>query len=179
MQRTKTADLAKTAMFTAIIAVLSQIAVPLGFTPVPVSLGTLGILLAAGLLNFPYGIVAVSVYILLGTVGLPVFANFGSGIGTLAGPTGGFILGYLVAAIIVGLILKINKGSIATVLALIAGTIAIYLCGVIGFMVITGNNLSATIAATVLPFLLGDAIKIVVSFIAIRRIKPIINKEFK
>ncbi len=114
MQRIKTASLAKTAMFTAVIAVLSQIAVPLGFTPVPVSLGTLGIFLAAGLLKFPYGIVSVSVYILLGAVGLPVFANFGSGIGTLAGPTGGFILGYLIAAIIIGLILNLNKGKFAT-----------------------------------------------------------------
>ncbi len=179
MQKTKTANLVKTAMFTAIIAVLSQISVPLGFTPVPVSLGSLGILLAAGLLTFPYGIVAVAVYISLGAVGLPIFANFGSGIGTLAGPTGGFILGYLAAAIVVGMILRLNKGGATTLIALTLGTIAVYTCGVFGFMLVTGNNLAATLAATVLPFLLGDAVKIIVAYVAIRRIKPIIDKEFK
>ncbi len=168
-----TKDMVLIAMFAAVISVLSQIAVPLGFTPVPVSLGTVGVLLAAGLLRFPTGVVSVVIYLLLGAVGLPVFANFGSGMGTLLGPTGGFLLGYVVAAVAVGFILDKNDSVVSIVTSLIIGSVLVYLCGIVGFMFSTGSDLSTTLAATVIPFLPGDAIKVAVCTIPIRSLRKI------
>lgn len=90
-------------VFTAVVAVCSWITVPLPFTQVPINLAILGVLLAGGLLGSKYGVLSLLVYILLGAVGLPVFAGFGAGLGALVGPTGGYIVGYLLCAAISGL----------------------------------------------------------------------------
>ena len=90
-------------VFAAVVAVCSWITVPLPFTQVPINLAILGVLLAGGLLGSKYGALSLLVYILLGAVGLPVFAGFGAGLGAIAGPTGGYIVGYLLCAAISGL----------------------------------------------------------------------------
>ncbi len=90
-------------VFAAVVAVCSWITVPLPFTQVPINLAILGVLLAGGLLGSKYGALSLLVYILLGAVGLPVFAGFGAGLGVLVGPTGGYIVGYLLCAAISGL----------------------------------------------------------------------------
>lgn len=94
-----------TALFAAVLAVASWISVPLPFTPVPVNLATLAVTLAGALLGCKYGTLSVLVYILLGAVGVPVFAGFTGGLGHLAGPTGGYIIGYLSSAFICGIIM--------------------------------------------------------------------------
>ncbi len=177
MQNSRTKDMVLTAVFSAVIAVLSQIAVPLGFTPVPVSLGTVGVFLAVGLLPFPSGVISVIVYLLLGVVGLPVFANFGSGIGTILGPTGGFLIGYAVAALIMGAILTKNSKTISVVLSLICASLIIYGCGVFGFMISTGSDLITTLTATVIPFLPGDIIKIAVCTVPIARLRKVTARQ--
>ncbi len=90
-------------VFAAVVTVCSWITVPLPFTQVPINLAILGVLLAGGLLGSKYGALSLLVYILLGAVGLPVFAGFGAGLGAIAGPTGGYIVGYLLCAAISGL----------------------------------------------------------------------------
>ena len=90
-------------VFAAVVSVCSWITVPLPFTQVPINLAILGVLLAGGLLGSKYGVLSLLVYILLGAVGLPVFAGFGAGLGVLVGPTGGYIVGYLLCAAISGL----------------------------------------------------------------------------
>ncbi len=177
MQHSRTKDLVLTAVFAAVIAVLSQIAVPLGFTPVPVSLGTVGVFLAAGLLRFPGGVISVIVYLLLGVVGLPVFANFGSGIGTILGPTGGFLFGYAVASLVMGAILSKNAKTVSVVISLIFASLVIYGCGIVGFMASTGSDLVTTLAATVIPFLPGDIIKIAVCTVPIARLRKVTIKQ--
>ena len=84
-----------TGIFAAIVTICSWITVPLPFTQVPINLAVLGVLLAGGCLGSKYGSLSILIYILLGAVGIPVFAGFGSGLGTLAGPTGGYIVGYI------------------------------------------------------------------------------------
>ena len=101
-----TASLALCGLFAAITAVCSFISIPLGFTPVPVNLATLAVFLAGGLLGKKYGTIALAVYTLLGAVGIPVFAGFRGGLSVLAGPTGGYIIGYIAAAFLVGLIIE-------------------------------------------------------------------------
>ena len=90
-------------VFAAVVSVCSWITVPLPFTQVPINLAILGVLLAGGLLGSKYGAISIFIYILLGAVGLPVFAGFGAGLGVLVGPTGGYIVGYLLCAAISGL----------------------------------------------------------------------------
>ena len=92
------------ALFAAVLAAASWIALPLPFTPIPVNLGTLAVTLAGALLGCRYGTFSVLVYILLGAAGVPVFAGFTGGLGHIAGPTGGYIIGYLTSAFVCGAI---------------------------------------------------------------------------
>ena len=103
LKNKKLYKLVLSAMFVAVIAICSWISIP---TTVPFTLQTLGIFIAAGLLGWKYGTLSVAVYILLGLVGVPVFANFSSGVGAIMGPTGGYIIGFLFTALAVGLITK-------------------------------------------------------------------------
>ena len=91
-------------LFAAITAVCSFITIPLGFTPVPINLGTLAVFLTGGILGKKYGTISMTVYVLLGAAGVPVFAGFRAGISVLAGPTGGYIIGYIVAVFIIGVL---------------------------------------------------------------------------
>lgn len=103
----KTTYMALCGLFAALTAVCSYISIPLGFTPVPVNLATLAVFLAGGLLGKKYGTVALAVYALIGAVGVPVFSEFRGGLSVLAGPTGGYIIGYIAAAFIVGLLIEV------------------------------------------------------------------------
>lgn len=150
-----------TALFSGLTAVLSWINVPLFFTPVPVNLALIGPYLAGLLLGVRYGCLSQLLYILLGCVGLPVFAGFSAGAGVLAGPTGGFIAGYVLCAAICGL----SAGSAYTsaarrVVLMSGGLLACYGCGLAWFMISSGSTLGAGLVACVLPFLPGDAVKI-------------------
>ena len=96
--RSNTASLVLCGLFAALTAICSYITIPLGFTPVPINLATLAVFLAGGLLGKKYGTASIAVYVMMGAVGIPVFAGFQGGVGVLAGPTGGFIAGYIAAA---------------------------------------------------------------------------------
>ena len=184
----RTTYLALCGLFAAIMAVCSFITIPLGFTPVPINLGTLGVFLAGGILGKKYGTVSIAVYVLLGAIGIPVFAGFKGGLGVLAGPTGGYIIGYIVAAFIIGLIIETFekgsagetggnagfKGFAGIVVALIIGLLACYALGTLWFILSTGTGVWASLLACVFPFLPGDGIKIVVATILIRKLRQIL-----
>ena len=102
-RRNNLSMLVLTGIFAAIVTICSWITVPLPFTQVPINLAVLGVLLAGSCLGGKYGSLSILIYILLGAVGIPVFAGFGAGLGTLAGPTGGYIVGYILCAAIAGL----------------------------------------------------------------------------
>lgn len=166
----KTKYMALCGLFAALTAVCSWITIPLGFTPVPVNLATLAVFLAGGLLGKKYGAVSLIVYTLVGAVGAPVFSGFQGGAGVLAGPTGGYIIGYIAAAFIIGLIAetmtkKKSKKYIFTLLsiafAMVCGLAACYLLGTSWFMFSTGTGLVPSLVMCVIPFLPGDALKII------------------
>lgn len=158
-------------LFAALVAVGSWISIPLGFTPVPMNLATLAVFLAGGLLGAKYGSIAVAVYAMVGAVGAPVFAGFRGGLSVLAGPTGGYIIGYILAAFVVGIIVTNGSGIVRIVAAMVAGLAGCYALGTAWFMISTGTGFGAAMVACVIPFLPGDAIKITAGTILIRKLR--------
>ncbi|MBQ6400724.1 MAG: biotin transporter BioY [Firmicutes bacterium] len=169
-------------LFAALTAICSYISIPLGFTPVPVNLGTLAVFLAGGLLGKKYGTVSLAVYAFLGAVGVPVFAGFRGGLSVLAGPTGGYIVGYIVAAFLIGLLLEktLRPGqSRSRQIALCAaaeiiGLLACYALGTLWFIVSTGTGIWASLVACVFPFLPGDGLKIAAAAILIQKLRRLL-----
>jgi biotin transporter BioY len=146
---------------TLLIAVLSQIVIP--FKPVPFTGQTLGILFSAGLLGKKKGMAAVCTYILLGTVGMPFFAGGNFGLARLAGPTGGYLIGFVAATYVVGMMS--DKGRFSSfrtaAIAMIAGNAVIYVFGVLWLSNFVGWT--SVLNAGLYPFIPGDIIKILIA----------------
>jgi len=168
----KTDGMILCALFAALTGVGGLIAIPLPFTPVPITLQTFFTFLAGAILGKYLGALSQLIYILLGVVGLPVFAKGSSGIGVLLGPSGGYLLGFVPAAFLVGWILeKKEKPPLELiVLAMIVGLLAIYLPGVGWLMWVTRLSLVKALFLGALPFLPGDGVKIVVGALIVRKI---------
>ena len=158
----KTKDMALTALMAALICVCSPLSVNVG--PIPISLCTFAVYLAAAVLGSKRGTLAVAVFLLIGMIGLPVFSGFTGGFQKLAGVTGGYLIGYLPCAWITGLGAGSPErdalGGWRLPLMAVLGTAALYALGTAWFMAQSGNGLGASLALCVLPFLPGDAVKI-------------------
>lgn len=167
----KTKGMILCALFAALTAVGGLIAVPLPFTPVPITLQTFFTFLAGALLGKYLGALSQLIYLLLGVVGLPVFAKGSSGIGVLLGPSGGYLVGFIPAAFLVGYLLeRREKPPLGLIfLAMVVGLLAIYLPGVGWLMWVAKLNLVKGLLLGVLPFLPGDGVKIVVGALIVRR----------
>jgi len=142
--------------FTALIAIGAYISIPIG--PVPVVLQNFFVLLSALLLGSKIALSSVFVYLFLGALGLPVFAGGTGGIAHFFGPTGGYLLSYLPAVVVTGLIARpknraLSPRIIRTIAALLAGTACIYLLGVPWLKFSTQMGWSAAVTAGLLPFL--------------------------
>lgn len=161
------------ALFAALTAVFSQIALPLPFTPVPVNLATLSVLLAAVLLGTKAGAVSQCVYLLAGAVGLPVFSRFMGGVSVLVGPTGGYLIGYPIAALTTGFLdARLRGRRFGSVLAMIAGIAVCYAFGTLWYVISTHTPIVSALLACVVPFLPGDALKIVAAAILAKILVP-------
>jgi len=148
--------MALTCVMTALTAVGAQIALPIG--PVPIVMTNLFVLLAGLLLGPRRAAAAIGLYLFLGAIGLPVFAQFKAGLAHLAGPTGGYLLGFVLAAWLTGLLSRTSH-KVSDVVAVIVGSLAVYALGVPWLKMVTGMPWSKAITVGMLPFLLGDAIK--------------------
>jgi len=188
-QFTKTTYMALCGLFAAMMAICSLISIPLGFTPVPVNLATLGMFLAGGLLGKKHGTIAIAVFVLVGAVGIPVFSEFRGGFSVLAGPTGGYIIGYILGAFLVGLLIeKLLAGRsprpvegmtrtrelLSCAAAMVAGLIACYLLGAIWFIFTTHTGIWAALISCVFPFLPGDALKIIAGAILVQKLRHLL-----
>ena len=153
------------ALFAALTAAIAPFKIPLGFTPVPITLQTLAVLLSGAMLGPYYGALAMILYVVVGALGLPVFAGGGSGIGAILGPTGGYLISYFIAAFAVGKIVQMRKEPkyIDYAVAMVAGTIIIYLLGASWGMVVTGLGVTQIMIGWVLPFIIGDIIKLLIA----------------
>ncbi|MDO4553277.1 MAG: biotin transporter BioY, partial [Bacillota bacterium] len=168
--------------FAALTAVGSWIAIPLPFTPVPVALASMVPSLAGALLGGKYGALSMAVYALLGAAGVPVFHNFTAGPGILAGPTGGYIAGYIASAFLCGLLLegpfRKKAGSFwVPAISMALGLGACYLLGSLWFMYSTGTGLVPTLVLCVFPFLPGDVLKTAAAVLLFRRLRPVLQKR--
>lgn len=155
---------------TAVIAVLSPLSVPLS-TQVPISLATFAVMLAGAVLGAKEGTICTALYLLLGAIGVPVFAGYSSGIGILFGMTGGYLFGYLPLAFCTGLAAEKKDTPAVLAAGMVIGTIILYVIGTIWFMLFMKMPLGASLAACVLPFLPGDAVKILVVALAAPRLR--------
>ncbi len=165
----KTSDLTKIALLVALVSVSSYIMIPLPFSPVSITAQTIIINLIALVLTPAQTTIAIGAWILLGIAGLPVFSGGGGGLGKLFGPTGGYIFGYLIAAIVIS-VLKGKKNQIIRycIVTIAAGMPIIYLLGCIYMKFVTNIAWKAAFLSGVVPFLPGDMAKcIVASMIAI------------
>lgn len=161
------------ALFAALMAVCSQIQIPLPM--VPINLALFAVHLCGALLGAKWGALSISAYVLLGLVGAPVYAGFASGPAALFGKTGGYILGYILSAFLVGLLSRrIGFTFKGLCLSMLVGVVACYAFGTVWFMAVTGLNLMTSLAYCVIPFLPGDAVKIVLAaLLALRLKKPL------
>ncbi|WP_246169657.1 biotin transporter BioY [Alkalibaculum sporogenes] len=168
-----TKDLTSIALLVAVTIILSQIVIPL--QPVPISLSMIAIYLSGGLLGWKKGAITQIIYIGIGAIGLPVFASAKGGIPVLFGPTGGYIVGYLLAAIITGFIIeKVSNLNIFTIiLAMVAGIISCYILGTVWLGFITEIGFYNALFLGVIPFILGDILKIIVAAILVKKIKTL------
>jgi biotin transport system substrate-specific component len=157
--------------------------IPLPFTPVPINLALLAVWLCGGLLGAKRGAIAIIVYILLGAIGAPVFHGFTGGVGVLAGPTGGYITGYLPAVIIFGLLyykqFKDNNNNrqkpimriLMTIIIGLPALAACYAIGTVWFIATTGTNIIAALMMCVVPFFPGDILKFALASVSMESLK--------
>ena len=153
-----TRTLTLTAIMTAMLCIIGPLTIPVG--PVPVSLVSLALMLIAALLGARRGTLSCGVYLLLGLVGLPVFSGFAGGVGMLAGPTGGFLMGYLPLTALTGAAYARTDRRLVHIAAMAAGTLLLYALGTAWYCLQTGTTPTAAIPVCVLPFIPVDAGKI-------------------
>lgn len=170
--------IAFTAVLAAVICALSPWTIPIG--PIPLSLASFGVYIAACIVDWKTGTISVFSYVVIGAIGLPVFSGGGGGFGKLAGPTGGYIIGYIFCALIIGVLVDIFGkrrviGKIIYPLSMIVGTVVLYAFGTFWYMWQTPVAFGAALLVCVVPFLIGDAVKIAISSV----ICPTLRKTLK
>ena len=173
IKNTKTYSIVLIALFAALTAVFSQISFPIG--PIPINLGLLAVFISSGLLTVGKSVLSQAVFLLIGAVGVPVFANFKGGLSALVGPTGGYLLGYIISAFAISLILaKFGKKIYQIAIALSVGLIICYAFGTLWYVVSTNTSFIDALFLCVTPFIIGDVIKIIVATTLICKLKKFI-----
>lgn len=159
----KTLKMVEIAVFAAIVAILSQITIPMP-GGVPITLQTFAIALCGYMLGAKFGTISIAVYLALGGVGVPVFAGFEGGVGTLVQIKGGFLWGFLLMALACGIGIKFNN-KIIVVLFGIFGLSICHLLGVLQFSIVSFRSLSESFLLASLPFIIKDIISVVLAYV--------------
>ena len=164
----------------ALLTICSWISIPIG--AVPVTLQTFAVFAIAGLFDLKTGMLSMFTYLLLGSVGVPVFANFRSGVAVLQGPTGGYLIGYTLSIVIIWAFKKIKiKPMVSLLIGMVVGLIVCYAFGTIWFYFVYANNGEAKgmldiLSICVIPFVIPDLVKIAVAAILVERLKLPLEK---
>ena len=148
------------------VALFAQIEIPL--QPVPITGQTFAVLLIGALLGSKRGAAAMIAYIAQGALGLPFFAGGANGLGIISGATAGYLLGFVGAAYVIGLLAErgLERSVLTSIIPFLVGTVVIYVCGVAWLSIVLGS-LSKAIQFGLLPFLVGDALKLVAAAVAL------------
>lgn len=150
-----------------LLALLAQARVQIG--PVPITGQTLGVLLLGAAYGVPLGLVTMGAYLVLGAVGVPLFAGGASGLAYAVGPTGGYLLGFVIAAALLGYLSRRgwDRGLLSCALMMALASAVIYVPGVAWLKQALGTSWSAAVAAGLTPFLIGDAVKLAIAAAAL------------
>jgi biotin transport system substrate-specific component len=163
-------------LMAALTAVGAYLYVPIG--PVPIVLSTLFILLSGLLLGSRWGAISMGLYLFVGAIGFPVFSGGRGGLVHFYGPTGGYLLGYLLAAWLIGFISERSRGLLFwEILGVATGSLVIYGLGVPWLKMVTQMSWSKALLVGMVPFLVGDAVKASAALILARAVRPILNRQ--
>ncbi len=177
-----TRDLTYIAICTSLMAICSWIVIPFG--AVPFTMQTFGVFIALNLLGGKKGSLSIMVYIFMGIIGLPVFAGFGGGLSSLLGPTGGYIWGFLAQGLVYFAAEKVlPKSKLNDIIASVLGLAACYMLGTIWFVNVYSANVGAigygsALMMCVVPFIIPDLTKLLLSVVVCKAIKPQIMREY-
>lgn len=177
--RSKTYDMVYIAIFAVLMAICSWISIPM---TVPFTLQTFGVFISVGILGGKRGTVAVLVYILLGAIGVPVFAGFSGGFGVLLNTTGGYIIGFLFSALVMWGIEKVfGRKPVMQILSMLVGLIVCYAIGTAWFMVVYSRangavGLGTVLGWCVIPFIIPDLVKIALAFVLSARLRQYVSR---
>ena len=201
MRSQKTIKMVETALMSAVLCVISPFTIPIPMSPVPLSLATFAVYFSAILLGAQRSAYCVMIYLLLGMVGLPVFSGFSGGIGVLLGPTGGYLIGYVPCALLVGWLGKASKDGSAKgitkrfveslighsvgrrfvkyVLAMVMGTLACYILGTVWFLFIMNGSYTITqvLFVCVVPYLVFDFVKILAAAAIAEPVRKLLQSQ--
>lgn len=170
--KTTTYQLTGMALMAALMCILGPMSIPIG--TVPISFTNLVIYFAVYLLGTWQGTVSYLIYMLLGICGLPVFSGYSGGLQKLAGPTGGYLVGFIFMALITGFVLRSVKYTpVLSILGMIVATLVAYFLGTAWFVLQMKCSVGYALGICVFPFLLGDFIKILIAAI----ICPVIRQQ--
>lgn len=162
MKKTTVFNMTSCALMAALMCVFCPVSVPIG--PIPISLGILVILLTVYVLGTWRALISYTVYLLLGAVGMPVFSGFQGGLAKLAGPTGGYLVGFWLMILVSGLIMELCKRNLLlTVLGMVVGVAVDYVVGTAWFVFQTESTVAHALDVCVFPFIPFDAAKIVIA----------------
>lgn len=169
--KTSVKGLVYAALFGALTAAGAFIVIPL--PPVPITAQTFFLNIAAILLGGSLGAVSQFIYVMLGIVGIPVFAGGKAGLGVIFGPTGGYLLGFIIAAFVIGMINQMKKsaGIFWHIFSMLIGMLIIYFLGSLQLSLVAKISFPKALAVGVLPFVPGDIIKILFAAIISSRLK--------
>ena len=165
-QKIKTKQMVLIALMTAVTCVLGPLSIPLPFSPVPISLTNFAIFLAIFVLGMKNGTISFIIYLLLGAVGVPVFSSFRGGLQVLAGPTGGYLIGFIFLALIMGFALDhFDRKLVPTIIGMIIGMVVCYAFGTVWLAKLLSLSFKEGLMMGVIPYLPGDAAKIIIAAI--------------
>lgn len=161
LPRSKVVDVVLVVAAAGLTALAAQIRIPLAFSPVPITGQTFAVLLTGAALGWRLGMSGQGIYLIAGSLGAPVFADASGGIEVIWGATGGYLIGFVFAAGLVGWLAerRHDRAFFDMVISFLLGSVVIYLFGVVGLMAATGWPVDEAIAKGVVPFLVGDVIK--------------------
>jgi len=161
-------DLTLIVLGTLFTAILAQVQIPLPFTPIPLTGQTFAVLLVAAALGSKRGVASMVLYLTLGALGLPFFAGGAHGFNVIIGATGGYLVGFIVSAYVIGLLAErgLERSVRTSIIPFLVGTVIIYACGVTWLEIVLGS-FSKAITLGLVPFLIGDVIKLVAAALAL------------
>ncbi|MFQ9787975.1 MAG: biotin transporter BioY [Mediterraneibacter faecis] len=165
-QKIRTKQMVLIALMTAVTCVLGPLSIPLPFSPVPISLTNFAIFLAIFVLGMKSGTISFIIYLLLGAIGVPVFSSFRGGFQVLAGPTGGYLIGFIFLALIMGFALDhFDRKLVPTIIGMIIGMAVCYAFGTVWLAKLLSLSFKEGLMMGVIPYLAGDAAKIIIAAI--------------